>query len=101
MSARAPLAVECRFDTRDPVPSARLLRRWASAALGAVFAIAMNYIFPGAQLSPAAFALVAMGAVFGAASRATASSFLPFTPPFLFCSSIIISTLGLNAIEWV
>ena len=35
MSARSPLAVECRFDTRDAVPSPRLLRRWASAALGA------------------------------------------------------------------
>lgn len=35
MSARAPLAVECRFATRDAVPSPRLLRRWASAALGA------------------------------------------------------------------
>jgi H+/Cl- antiporter ClcA/CBS domain-containing protein len=43
----------------------------ASAALGSVFAVAMNHLFPGAQLSPAAFALVAMGAVFGAASRAT------------------------------
>ncbi len=41
-----------------------------SAALGAVFAIAVNHIFPGANLSPGAFALVAMGAVFGAASRA-------------------------------
>lgn len=35
MSRRPPLAVECRFDTRDAVPSPRLLRRWASAALGA------------------------------------------------------------------
>lgn len=35
MSARSPLAVECRFDTRDAVPSPRVLRRWASAALGA------------------------------------------------------------------
>ena len=34
MSVRAPLAVECRFATRDAVPSPRLLRRWASAALG-------------------------------------------------------------------
>jgi H+/Cl- antiporter ClcA/CBS domain-containing protein len=43
----------------------------SSAALGAVFAMAMNRVFPAAHLSPAAFALVAMGAVFGAASRAT------------------------------
>lgn len=35
MSTRAQLAVECRFDTRDAVPSRHLLRRWASAALGA------------------------------------------------------------------
>ncbi|HMA12977.1 MAG TPA: rRNA maturation RNase YbeY [Steroidobacteraceae bacterium] len=34
MSARSALAVECRFGTRDAVPSPRLLRRWASAALG-------------------------------------------------------------------
>jgi CIC family chloride channel protein len=43
----------------------------SSAAMGSVFAVAMNRIFPSAHLSPAAFALVAMGAVFGAASRAT------------------------------
>jgi chloride channel protein, CIC family len=44
-----------------------------SAAMGGVFAMAGNRIFPGAHLSPGAFALVAMGAVFGAASRATFS----------------------------
>jgi chloride channel protein, CIC family len=43
----------------------------SSAALGGLFAIGMNWIFPSAHLSPGAFALVAMGAVFGAASRAT------------------------------
>jgi chloride channel protein, CIC family len=43
----------------------------SSAALGGVFAMVMNMIFPGAHLSPGAFALVAMAAVFGAASRAT------------------------------
>jgi len=43
----------------------------SSAALGGAFALALNRIFPGAHLSPGAFALVAMGAVFGAASRAT------------------------------
>jgi chloride channel protein, CIC family len=32
-----------------------------------------NHVFPSAHLSPGAFALVAMGAVFGAASRATFS----------------------------
>lgn len=43
----------------------------SSAALGGVFAIAVNRVFPGAHLSPGAYALVAMAAVFGAASRAT------------------------------
>jgi len=44
-----------------------------SAALGGIFAMAGNYLFPSAHLSSGAFALVAMGAVFGAASRATFS----------------------------
>jgi H+/Cl- antiporter ClcA len=43
----------------------------SSAAMGGVFAMAINRIFPAANLSPGAFALVAMGAVFGSASRAT------------------------------
>jgi chloride channel protein, CIC family len=43
----------------------------SSAALGGVFAFGVDRIFPVANLSPGAFALVAMGAVFGAASRAT------------------------------
>jgi chloride channel protein, CIC family len=43
----------------------------ASAALGGVFAVGINHLVPGASLAPGAFALVAMGAVFGAASRAT------------------------------
>jgi len=41
------------------------------AALGALFALAVNAVVPGANLSPGACALVAMAAVFGAASRAT------------------------------
>lgn len=41
------------------------------AALGGAFAMAVNQVFPQAHLQPGAFALVAMGAVFGAASRAT------------------------------
>src|SRR6478735_3740119 len=49
----------------------------SSAALGGVFAIGMNEAFPAAHLSAGAFALVAMGAVFGAASRA-AFSFIVF-----------------------
>ncbi len=44
-----------------------------SAAMGGLFAMIGNHIFPTAHLSPGAFALVAMGAVFGAASRATFS----------------------------
>src|SRR5215831_214173 len=44
-----------------------------SAAMGGLFAMIGNHVFPSAHLSPAAFALVAMGAVFGAASRATFS----------------------------
>src|SRR5574337_929167 len=35
------------------------------------FAIIANHIIPGAQLDPAAFAIVGMAAVFAAASRAT------------------------------
>ncbi|MDD5542600.1 MAG: chloride channel protein [Acidobacteriia bacterium] len=43
----------------------------SSAALGAAFAWGCNKLIPGAHLSPGAYALVAMGSVFGAASRAT------------------------------
>lgn len=43
----------------------------SSAALGGVFALVVNYFLPGAHLSPGAYALVAMGAIFGAAARAT------------------------------
>jgi chloride channel protein, CIC family len=42
-----------------------------SAAMGGIFAMVANHFVPGAHLSPGAFALVAMGAVFAAASRAT------------------------------
>ena len=41
-----------------------------SAAMGSAFAIIVDKIWPAANLAPGAFALVAMGAVFGAASRA-------------------------------
>lgn len=43
----------------------------ASAAMGGAYAIGLNHLFAGAHFMPGAFALVAMGAVFGAASRAT------------------------------
>src|SRR5579862_8258374 len=49
-----------------------------SAALGSVFAMTVNAVLPGAHLSPAAFAVAAMGALLGAAARAT------FT--FMFCA---------------
>jgi len=42
----------------------------SSAAMGGAFAMLADITFPGAHLAPGAFALVAMGAVFGAASRA-------------------------------
>jgi len=45
----------------------------SSAALGGAFAMAIDRVLPVANLSPGAFALVAMGAVFGSASRATFS----------------------------
>jgi CIC family chloride channel protein len=43
----------------------------SGAALGGVFAMGVNRLLPNAHLSPGAFALVAMAAMFGAASRAT------------------------------
>ena len=43
----------------------------SSAAVGGVFAMTVNLVFPSAHLSPGAYALVAMAAVFGSASRAT------------------------------
>jgi CBS domain-containing protein len=41
------------------------------AAMGGAFAIIVNHIVPGVHLDPAAYAIVAMAAVFAAASRAT------------------------------
>ena len=43
----------------------------ASAAMGGLYAMGLNHLMPWLSLAPGAFALVAMGAVFGAASRAT------------------------------
>jgi chloride channel protein, CIC family len=43
----------------------------SSAAMGGMFAMGVDRVYPAANLSAGAFALVAMGAVFGAASRAT------------------------------
>ncbi len=41
------------------------------AAIGGIFAMLVNRLIPGANLSPGAFALVGMGAVFGASVRST------------------------------
>ncbi len=41
------------------------------AAIGGSFAMTVNHFIPGANLSPGAFALVGMGAVFGASVRST------------------------------
>ena len=49
-----------------------------SAALGSAFAMMVNAVLPDAHLSPEAFAVAAMGALLGAAARAT------FT--FMFCA---------------
>lgn len=43
----------------------------ASAAMGGIFATLLNSAMPGLNLEPGAFALAAMAAVFGAASRST------------------------------
>lgn len=43
----------------------------AGAALGGVYAIIWNGIIPGLALAPGAYALVAMAAIFGTASRST------------------------------
>jgi CBS domain-containing protein len=43
----------------------------AGAALGGAFAMIVDQLIPGANLSPAAFALVGMAAVFGSAAQAT------------------------------
>ena len=45
----------------------------SSAAMGGALALGLNQLFPSAHIAAGAFALVAMGAVFGAASRATFS----------------------------
>jgi CBS domain-containing protein len=42
-----------------------------SAAFGTLFGTAVNHVLPGADVAPAAFALVAMAATFGASTRAT------------------------------
>ncbi|CEK17236.1 chloride channel protein EriC [Chthonomonas calidirosea] len=43
----------------------------SGGALGALYAIGMNHLYPAASLSPGAFAVASMAAIFGAASRST------------------------------
>ncbi|CCW36115.1 chloride channel protein EriC [Chthonomonas calidirosea] len=43
----------------------------SGGALGALYAIGMNHLCPAASLSPGAFAVASMAAIFGAASRST------------------------------
>lgn len=43
----------------------------SSAAMGGLYALAINSIYPSANLAPGAYALAALAAVFGAASRST------------------------------
>ncbi|MGE0494344.1 MAG: chloride channel protein [Vulcanimicrobiota bacterium] len=47
-----------------------------SAAMGSLYATGMNHLFPWLHLSPGAYALAAMAAVFGAASRSTFAFFV-------------------------
>src|SRR5205814_6753926 len=47
-----------------------------SAGFGSLFGSAANHLFPGIGVSEGAFALVAMAAVFGAATRASFASIL-------------------------
>jgi len=68
-----PRVLGVGYDTIGDILTGGLLApcfMW-SAAMGGLFAMIANHFLPGAHLSPGAFALVAMGAVFGAASRAT------------------------------
>jgi CIC family chloride channel protein len=45
-----------------------------SGSFGSLFGTLVSHVFPGAHVSPGAFALVAMAATFGAATRATFAS---------------------------
>ncbi len=60
----------------------------ASSAMGALYAIGMDRLVPIAHLAPGAYALVAMGAVFGAAARS----------PFAFMMFAFEITRDYNAI---
>ncbi|MCL5283304.1 MAG: chloride channel protein [Armatimonadetes bacterium] len=67
----------------------------SSAAMGAVYAIMLNHLFPGAHLEPGAYALTAMGAVFGAAARAPfAFMIFPFEITHNYASIIPLMLVG-------
>jgi len=51
------------------------------------------------SFSSSSAAFSANSGQFEAGSTTTASSFLPSTPPFLFCSSIIIKTVSLSVVS--
>src|SRR5256885_2004203 len=70
LAKSAALAVSLGSGTSRGLPAPMFM---SGAAMGGAFAMALNKVIPSAHLSPGAFALVAMGAVFGAASRATFS----------------------------
>lgn len=71
LSAAVAIGTGCPFGAEGP-------NFQTDGALGSIFALPFNQVVPGAHLDPGAFALVAMGAMFGAASRAFFTlSFLP------------------------
>ena len=53
------------------------------------------------SFSMSSFAFSANSGQFEAGSTTTASSFLPSTPPFLFCSSINISITSLSVVSLI
>ena len=74
------------------------------AAVGGVFAILVNRIIPGANLSPGAFALVGMGAVFGASVRSTFAFIifpLEITHNFISVLSLMIVGVVASGVAYV
>ena len=68
------------------------------AAVGGLFALIVNHLVPGAHLSPGAFALVGMGAVFGASVRSTfAFIIFPFEMTRNFDSILPLMLVGVIA----
>ncbi len=68
------------------------------AAVGGLFAILINHIIPGVHLSPGAFAVVGMGAVFGASVRSTfAFIIFPFEMTHDYNSILPLMIVGVVA----